>query len=193
MAKEKNHKVEETVSASNPQPDEIVKGAQPVDNSVSDTSESEPIVEVKASQLESILDQLKTLKESNDALEKTVSKTRLDEAKAESGFDKRSRVHFKVMEGKVIIGWPSGVGPDKKNEIIFNPATNMPIGEIVKSVYYFADDTKTELIDQIRFVRLTELAFARVVSEDEEYGLLDFEDKALVPEPIKIHKRFWNA
>lgn len=150
-------------------------------------------MEVPVDKMQEVLDRVAELEKSNQALRETVSSTRLQEAEEKQGEDKRPRVHFKIMDGKVVIGWPETVGPEKKNELIFNPSTNSPVGEILKSVYYYADGTKSELIDQIRFVRAQDVAYARLVQDDGDYGVLEFEDKSLVSEPMRIHKRFWNA
>lgn len=150
-------------------------------------------MEVPVDKMQEVLDRVAELEKSNQALRETVSSTRLQEAEEKQDKDRRPRVHFKIMDGKVVIGWPESVGPEKRNELIFNPNTNSPMGEILKSVYYYADGTKSELIDQIRFIRATDVAYARVVKDDGDYGVIEFEDKSLVPESIRIHKRYWNA
>lgn len=150
-------------------------------------------VEVPVSQLQTILDKMEKQGAEIEALKSIQSPTRMQEAEDKQTRDERPRVHFKLLEGKPVIGWPESIGPEKKNEVIFNPNTNSPMGEILKCVYYFADGTKTELIDQIRFTRATNVAYARVLQDDGDYGLLEFEDKSVYPDTIRVHKRFWNA
>lgn len=162
--------------------------------------ELKPKMEVPVEKMEAILGRLEALEAASKekdkeiaALSQSVSKTKLDEAKANLDLDKRKRVHFKKLDGKVVIGWPESLGPEKKSEIIFNPNTNSPVGEILKSVYYFVDGTKSELIDQIKFFRSTEAEFARVVEDQGDYGVLEFENKDVLATPIKVHKKYWNA
>lgn len=150
-------------------------------------------VEIAVDKMQAVLDRVDALEKSNAALRETVSSTRLQEAEEKQGADMRPRVHFKKLHGKVVIGWPDGLGEEKKAEIIFNPATNMPIGEILKCVYYFHDNTKSELIDQIEFTRAGDLEFARVIQDGDEDALLEFENKAIFPEPVRIKKKYWNA
>jgi DNA-directed RNA polymerase len=150
-------------------------------------------VEVPVSQLQTILNQMEKQSAEIEALKSIQSQTRLQEAEEKLNRDNRPRVHFKLLDGKPVVGWPDSVGPEKKNEIIFNPNSNTPMGEVLKCVYYFADGTKTELIDQIRFIRATEVAYARVLQDEGDYGLLEFEDKSIYPGTIRVHKRFWNA
>lgn len=162
---------------------------QPVDNSV----DKKATMEVPVDNMQAVMDRLAELEKSNAALRETVSSTRLQEAEDKQGEDKRARVHFKLLDGKAVIGWPETVGEEKKNEIIFNPTSNTPVGELVKSVYYLHDGTKTDLIDQIKFIRASGQVYARVIKDEGEYGVVEFEDKSISSEPIKIHKKFWNA
>ena len=167
---------------------------------VEETPQATPKMEIPVDSLQTIMDKLENLEKANEvkdaeiaALQSIASQTRLQEATEKQGVDSRPRVHFKVLDGKVVIGWPEKAGEEKKSEIIFNPTTNSPVGEILKSVYYFLDGTKSELIDQIKFTRSTDQVFARVIEQDGDYGLLEFEDKSLTKEPIRVHKKFWNA
>lgn len=150
-------------------------------------------MEVPVDKMEAIMERLDSLEKSNATLRELASSTRLQEVEEKQGEDKRPRVSFKLMDGKVVIGWPETVGDEKKNELIFNPATNTPMGESVKSVYYFHDGTKSDLIDQMKFTRITDIAFARVIKDDGDYGVVEFENKSISSEPIRIHKKFWNA
>ena len=153
----------------------------------------EPVVEISVDKLQSVMDRMDALEKSNAALRETVSSTRLHEAEEKQGVDARPRVHFKKLRDKVVIGWPEKVGEEKKSEIIFNSSTNMPVGEVLKCVYYLHDGTKTPLIDQIEFTRSSDLEFARVLEDTAEDGLLEFENKAIADKPLRIPKKYWNA
>lgn len=152
-----------------------------------------PTVEISVDKMQAVLDRVDALEKSNAALRETVSSTRLHEAEEKQGLDARPRVHFKKLRDKVVIGWPEKVGEEKKSEILFNPATNMPIGEVLKCVYYLHDGTKTDLLDQIEFTRSNEFEYARVLEDSAEDGLLEFENKAISATPLRISKKFWNA
>lgn len=158
-------------------------------------AEQPKVMEVPIEKMQGILDRLDKLEtekksqaEEIAVLNQTVSKTRLDEAKANLDVDKRPRVHFKVIDGKVVIGWKTD-----KNEIIFNPSSNLPVGEVLKSTFYFADGTDSGSIDQIKLTRSTEQVHARVIEDLGDTAMLEFEDKSILDKPIQIHKRFWNA
>lgn len=173
---------------------------EPVAEPVVIAPEVSPTVEIPVDKLQSVMDRLDSIEADNkskdaqiEALNQTVSATRLAEAKANLDVDKRPRVHFKKIDGKTVIGWPSGPSDKIKNEIVFNPNTNMPMGEILKSVYYFADGTESELIDQIRLTRSTDRAYARVTQDEGDFVTVEFEDKSVLETPIKIHKVFLNA
>lgn len=172
--------------------DEEVKATAPVEPVKAPEPE---MVTVPASQLKTVLDKVEALEKSSQedrktisALEQTVSKTKLDEAKASADQDKRARVHFKLIDGKPVVGWKS-----VKNEVIFNPTTNMPMGEKLTAIFYFPDGTDSGEIDQIKLTRATGQAYARVVEDAGDEGLLEFEDKSLFDKALRIHKRFWNA
>jgi len=169
---------------------EIVKDVVVEDTPV-ETTPAE--VTVSVDQMQSVLDRMDELEKSNKALREIASSTRLQEAEDGQTVDKRPRIHFKLMDGKPIIGWPEKAGEEKKSEIIFNPNTNSPMGEILKSVYYFVDGTKTDLIDQLKFTRLTDITYARVVEDLGDSGLVEFEDPSILPNRIEINKKFWNA
>lgn len=152
-----------------------------------------PTVEISVDKMQAVLDRLDGLEKSNAALRETVSSTRLREAEEKQGTDMRPRVHFKKLQGKVVIGWPDKLGDEKKSEIIFNPTNNNPVGEVLKCVYYLHDGTKTALIDQIEFTKSNELEFARVIEDGTDDGLVEFENKAISATPLRISKKFWNA
>jgi len=159
-----------------------------------------PVIEVPVDKLQGMMDrmdsfevQLKAKDAEIEALNQTVSSTRLAEAKANMDVDKRGRVHFKKIDGKAVIGWPSAPSDKIRNEIVFNPATNMPMGEILKSVYYFADGTESDMIDQIRMTRSTDRAHARILQDEGDYVVVEFEDKAILDKPLRVHKSFLNA
>lgn len=161
---------------------------------------SVPVIEVPVDKLQGIMDrmdgfdaQLKAKDAEIEALNQTVSSTRLAEAKANMDVDKRGRVHFKKIDGKTVIGWPSAPSEKIKNEIVFNPATNLPMGEILKSVYYFADGTESEMVDQIKLTRSTDRAHARILQDEGDYVVVEFEDKAVLDKPLRVHKSFLNA
>lgn len=183
------------MAKNNEKKEEVVPDvSQDVSQETPAVDNSEPTtMEVPVDKMQAIVDRLDSLEKSNAALREIASETRLKEAEESQGQDMRPRVHFKVLDGKVVVGWPETIGEEKKSEIIFNPSTNMPVGEILKSVYYFSDGSKTDLIDQIRFTRATDLAFARVVEDLGDFGLVEFEDKSISQEPLKIHKKYWNA
>lgn len=128
------------------------------------------------------------------ALNESVSAQRLSEARAKGDLDKRPRYHFKKLHGKVVIGWPETIGEDKINQWVFSPSNpTAPIGEILKCRYYLLDGTKTELIDQIELSRSTEQVFARAVEDLGNEVVVEFEDKSISSEPLKVHKKFLNA
>lgn len=154
---------------------------------------SAPVVEVPVDKLQSIMDKMDEQAKQIEALNQTVSSTRLAEAKANMDVDKRGRVHFKKIDGKTVIGWPAAPSDKIKNEIVFNPATNLPMGEILKSVYYFADGTESEMIDQIKLTRSTERSHARILQDEGDYVVVEFEDKAVLDKPLRVHKSFLNA
>lgn len=182
MAKNKEEKELNGAEESNPQEGTPATMEVPVDK-----------IDEILKRVDSLESANKELARSNEALRSVVSSTRLQEEEDKQGKDERPRVHFRLLDGKAVVGWPESIGPEKKNELIFNPSTNSPVGEILKSVYYFADGTKSELIDQIRFTRSTDVAYARVVEDDGDYGIMEFEDKGIFPEQVRVHKRFWNA
>lgn len=161
----------------------------------------EETMEVSVSMMQTLLDNQKSLEERLDnkdkeikALNSVVSETRLKEAVAKEGVDTRSRVHFKKLRGKVVVGWPETIGEDKKNEWIFAPGNpSVPMGELLKCRYYYVDGEKSEMVDQVELFRSNELVFARVVEDRGDTALLEFEDKSVASEPIEIHKKFWNA
>lgn len=164
------------------------------------TDQEVKTMEVPVDKLQAVMDKMEgfetALKEKDaqiEALNQTVSATRLAEAKANLDVDKRPRVHFKKIDGKTVVGWAEGPGPDVKNEVIFNPATNMPVGEVLKSTFYFADGTDSGLIDQIKLTRSTEQSYARIVKDDGEYVVVEFEDQEVATEPMRIKKVFLNA
>lgn len=160
-----------------------------------------PVMEVPVDKMQSMLDRLDsmetrlTAKDSEiAALNQTVSQTRLQEAKANLDVDKRSRVHFKKVRGKVVVGWPESVGEDKKNELIYSPNNpSSPIGELLKCRYYYIDGTKSELIDQVELTRSSEQVFARIVEDKGNFVLVEFEDKSVLSTPIEVHKKYLNA
>lgn len=160
-----------------------------------------PVMEVPVDKMQSMLDRMDsmekrlTAKDSEiAALNQTVSQTRLQEAKANIDVDKRKRVHFKKVRGKVVIGWPESVGEDKKNELIYSPLNpSSPIGELLKCRYYFIDGTKSDLIDQVELTRSSEEVFARIVEDKGNFVVVEFEDKSVKSEPMEIHKKYVNA
>lgn len=190
MATKKVKKVEK------PEKVEIADGAVEEDGDLvlKDEPTKEPTMEVPVGTMAEVIESIEELKQSNAALRETVSKTRLEEAEAKQDSDQRPRVHFKIMDDQPIIGWPETIGEEKKSEIVINATNNQPVGEILKSVYYYLNGEKSALIDQVRFTRVTDMAYARVVEDLGDFGLLEFEDpKFATKEPVKIHKRFWNA
>jgi len=160
-----------------------------------------PKMEVPVDKMQTILEKVESLeKRLSDkdseiaALNQTVSQTRLQEARANIDVDKRPRVHFKKVRGKVVIGWPESVGEDKKNELIFSPSNpSSPVGEALKCRFYYLDGTKSEMLDQVELTRANEQVFARVIQDNGNSALLEFEDKSVASEPIEIHKKYWNA
>lgn len=128
------------------------------------------------------------------ALNESVSSQRLAEARAKGDLDKRPRVHFKKLDGKVVIGWPETIGEDKKNEWVFshlNPT--VPVGEILKCRYYLLGGEKTEMIDQIHLSKSTQMEFARIIEDQGEFAVVKFENEEVFKEPLKVHKKFLNA
>lgn len=155
----------------------------------------EPVMmEVSVAKMQDMLIQMDNMKVDIAALNATVSDVKLKEAKAVLEVDKRPRVHFKKVKGKVVIGWPETVGEDKKNELIYS-ATNpgSPVGEILKCRYYYIDGTKSDMLDQIELTRSTDQVFARVIQDLGNSAIMEFEDKSVAVAPIEIHKKFWNA
>lgn len=170
-------------------------------NPAPEQPKQEETIQVPVSKLQAMFDKLEGLEGRLDAKDKeiavlneTVSKQRLDETKARLDMDKRKRVHFKKLNGKVVIGWPETVGEDKKNEWIFSPSNpTSPVGEILKCRYYLLDGTKSDMVDQIQLSRSTEQVFARVLEDLGDYAVVQFEDESVSKEPLKIHKKFLNA
>ena len=160
-----------------------------------------PVMEVPVDKMQSMLDRMdamdKRLTEKDSeiaALNATVYQTRLQEAKANIDVDKRPRVHFKKVRGKVVIGWPETVGEDKKNELIYSPNNpSSPIGELLKCRYYYIDGTKSDLIDQVELTRSSEEVFARIVENKGNFVVVEFEDKSVLSTPIEVHKKYLNA
>lgn len=165
----------------------------------------EPKMEIEVGVLQGILDGQKAMKstieelqKNNAALEKVVSQTRLQEAKANQDQDNRARVHFKKLSNYgVVVGWPDSKNPEQKDDIvntlIINPQTNVAMGEMLKFSYYLVDGSKTPKVDYSEFIRCNELVFARVVEDHGESALMEFEDKSVASKPIEIKKVFWNA
>lgn len=150
-------------------------------------------VEVKESQLAAVLEMVEKQSKEIETLKSTVSSVRYKEAEERLGKDNRSRVHFKVLRGNVVVGWPDKGSPDKRNELLVNPTNNLPVGEILKSKYYFVDGTESDMIDQVEFVRSSDLEYARITQDHGETVEVEFENKGIVPNTITVNKKFLNA
>jgi hypothetical protein len=177
-----------------------------VDNGANTPPESDnsEMMQIPVGQLQEILNNqkamegtIKTLQKSNQALEKVVSQTRLQEAKENQDTDDRPRVHFKQLSYGVVVGWPDSKNKEDKddivNQLIINPNTNMPMGESIKFRYHLVDGSKTPLIDYTEFVRCTDLAYARIVEDKGDSVVVSFEDKSVSSTPIEVRKVFLNA
>lgn len=189
------------VQAPEPQVGWELGGITPPETAVATTPEAPKTMQVPVEKMDNLLSRMEALEEGSKkkdaeiaALNKTVSQTRLEEAKASVNVDKRPRVHFKKIHGKTVIGWPEKIGEDKKSEIIFSPLNpSSPAGELLKCKYTFIDGTKSELIDQVELTRSNEIVFARIIDDFGESVRLEFEDKSETTEELVVNKKFLNA
>lgn len=125
-------------------------------------------------------------------LRESVNQGRLSEAENKANPKELKRVFLKVwgrdqgQRVRVINGWKSG----PQNKIIRNPQTNMPVGEVLQSNYFFLGGGETGLIEQVEFTRTEESIPARVVKDiSPTEWIIKFEDpmhEALVDEKGNI-------
>lgn len=150
-------------------------------------------VAVKQESLDEVIERLEDQQAEIDSL-----KTGMRESSIPVKGEKKKlfpRVHLKIWtEGdsrKVITSWKSS----KRNRIMYSESSGMPMGEILKATYYFADGGDTGEIDQIMFTRLNDIAYGTVIEEypDRNTVLVKLEDSTLSATPIEVNKIYLNA
>lgn len=114
---------------------------------------SEDVVLVKTAELEAITQRL------ND-LEAIQSQTRLDEQRENSKKTGYQTAFLKVFQGKIVVKWKS-----EAQKIITNPTTNVPVGEVLQSRYYFIDGTDSGIVDQVLFTRAEDRVAVSIIED----------------------------
>jgi hypothetical protein len=155
-------------------------------NGATEEVTKEETVEVSKDKLDAILKRQDEQDKEIEILREAASRGRLEEADNKRKEKELPKVHLKVYNEKVVVGWKSSAA-----KIIFSQGTNQPIGEVLQAVYKFIDDTETEPIDQKLVNDSNERVFARIVEDRGIKAVIKFEDPAL-PQEYEIDKSFLN-
>jgi len=155
-------------------------------------------IEVDAGLLQKILDNQEALQKDNALLRQSVSQNKLIEAENKAKPKQMPQAFLKVFMGKAVIGWKS-----ERAEYVYSPGfSSAPVGEILKSRYYFADGTDSGVVDQVLFTRedarlwgsIIEDKNASVIFKPERFESADQDliKNFVMPKSMEIRKDFLN-
>lgn len=168
----------------------------------------EEMVQVKAGSLTRILERLDTQDKEIGILRQSVNQGKLSEAENAQKPKELPKVYLKVFQNKIVVGWKT-----EKAETFSHPSNpSVPVGEVLKSRYYFIDGSDSGIIDQVDFTRTEDHVDARVLeglsgllNQNQQTVRLQFERLVCSPgnteliqsfvlplEPYEIKKDFLN-
>ena len=97
-------------------------------------------------------------------LRQSVSQGKLLEAENKAKPNELPKGYLKVFMGKTVIGWKT-----VKAETFSHPTNpDVPVGEVLKSTYYFLEGGDSGPVDQILFTRDDDRVNVRILSTTEE-------------------------
>jgi hypothetical protein len=185
--------------------DDSVDETPVVETPVVESTEKE--VSIPTSVLDRLMTQIDSQAKDISLLRQAVNQNKLLDAENAAKPADLPKAYLKVFLGKIVVGWKMA-----KTEMLYHPTNpNMPVGEILKSVYYFIDGTESEPVDQVAFTRCDDKVIVRIVDgpsavKNSEVGevSISFESLVTTDEDLKrdfvlpsgtykIHKNFLNA
>lgn len=163
-------------------------------------------VSVPVSTLDRLMAQIDSQAKDISLLRQAVNQNKLLDVENASKPAELPKAYLKVFMGKVVVGWKMA-----KTEMLYHPTNpNMPVGEILKSIYYFIDGTESEPVDQVAFTRCDDKVIVRIEDgvraiKDPDVGKVSitFESLVTTDDDLKnsfilpsgryeIHKNFLN-
>lgn len=131
-----------------------------------------------------LMEQVAKLTEENSMLKEMAGKNAIASFIEGKKDNTKRRVHFKVFNGKTVIGW----GKLDDSQFVFD-AKN-PLREGLKMTLNFKDSEVTEVIDYPRFTKCSEYVYAELLTFDP-FGTsnVKFADGT----ELKVKSNFLNA
>jgi hypothetical protein len=115
---------------------------------------AEETVTLKASELKSMMDDIRDLKGA-------VSAQKLEESVKSNAPKTLPSAFLKIFMEKIVVGWKS-----EKAELMYHPSnSNVPVGEVLKATYFFVDGTDSGVIDQVLFTRAEDRVNVSIVED----------------------------
>lgn len=159
------------------------------------------MIEVDASKLDALLDQVKKQQNQIEILTESVSQGKLTDAENKRKPKANPRVFLKtwLKDGKdrLITSWKS----NPENRLVYSAANpNVIVGEIIEAEYFFSDGETTGMIEQVRMTRNEGRAYGEVVGKKADSAgrqdaiyLIKMEDSMKWGQEIlEVHYSFIN-